>query len=318
MHSRIILPSRFWIVAALFAISAAVASAAIEREVEKSFAVSGAGTLHVEIQGGGIRVAVSEEPVVKVTARQKIRANSDREADELLKDLELTFEQEGNDVRVVSRYERKRTFFRFGSWPPVNVDIVVSVPATFGTDLRTSGGGIVIGDLAGRVNARTSGGSITLGRMGGPVYARTSGGSIALDAASGPVELETSGGNVSVGRVVGAAKLSTSGGNIRIDSATNALLARTSGGNIRAAIAGPLTEDCSLSTSGGSVRVSVDKTAAFRLDASTSGGGVEVEGLSLTLEKVTSNRSRLAGDVNGGGPLLKVRSSGGGVTVRSN
>lgn len=309
---------RFLLAAGLLASSAIVASAAIERTVEKSFPVSGAGTLRVETQGGAIRVTPSNESAVRVVARQKIRASTDTEADELLKKLELTFEQNGNDVRVVSKYERRPSGFRFGSWPPVNVDIEVTLPANFATELNTSGGSITVGDLAGKVNVRTSGGSIKLGKMGGQVDARTSGGSITLDEATGPVDLDTSGGNISVGRVAGPAKLSTSGGNISIDSATAALRAHTSGGNIRAAIAGPLKEDCSLNTSGGNIRLTVDKSAAFRLDASTSGGGVDVEGLALTGENVSKSRSRLAGDVNGGGPLLKVRSSGGGVSVRAN
>jgi hypothetical protein len=94
------------------------------------------------------------------------------------------------------------------------------------------------------------------------------------------------------------------------------LKADTSGGNIRAAVAGALQEDCLLTTSGGTVRVTVDKAAAFRLDASTSGGSVDAGG--LTLEQASRSRLRLAGAVNGGGPLLKLRSSGGGIVVRTN
>jgi hypothetical protein len=64
------------------------------------------------------------------------------------------------------------------------------------------------------------------------------------------------------------------------------------------------------------VTATVDKSAAFRLDASTSGGSVDAQGLTMTLEGRT-RRNRLAGDVNGGGPLLKLRSSGGGVAVKT-
>ena len=118
--------------------SAVIAQARIDRVVEKTFSVAGAGLLRVETQGGEIRVAASNESVVRVTARQKIRADSDAQADELLKKLELTIEQNGNDVRVVSKYERQGSGFHFGSWPPVQVDIVVTVPANFATSLHTS------------------------------------------------------------------------------------------------------------------------------------------------------------------------------------
>lgn len=301
--------------AALFSLNA---HARIERVVEKTFPVTGAGKLRVETQGGEIRVSAATDSVVRVTAKQKIRASSEAEADELLKKLELTFEQNGNDVRVASKYGERPSGFSFGSWPPVQVDIVVTVPAGFATDLNTSGGGITVGDLAGPAVLRTSGGSIKVGKMGGSVDAKTSGGGISLESAGGPVTLKTSGGSISVGRVTGPADLNTSGGSIKIDGAAGTLRAHTSGGSIRASLTGPLLGDCSLTTSGGSVRVTVDKQAAFRLDASTSGGGVDAEGLTITLEKSSRGRDQLSGAVNGGGPLLKLRSSGGGISVRTN
>lgn len=309
---------RFLIAAGLFAATNAFTHARIERVVEKTFPATVAGTLYVETQGGSVQVTVASDSKVHVTARQKIRADSDAEADELLKKLSLTIAQEGNDVRARAEYEKQPLGFRFGSWPPVQVDFVIAVPAAFATDLRTSGGSIRVGDLGGKSQARTSGGSISLGKMGGSVKARTSGGSINLDSAQAEVNLDTSGGNITVGRVSGPAELSTSGGSIKIESATGGLTAKTSGGSIRAGLAGPLREECVLSTSGGSVRVNVDKAAAFRLDASTSGGSVDAEGLTVTLEKGSSGRSRLAGAVNGGGPLLKLRSSGGGIVIRAN
>ena len=300
---------------ALLVSPALLAAPRIERLVEKTFAAPSAGTIRAETSGGEIRISSSSDRVVKVTARQRIRASSEAEADDALKRLELVMEQSGSDVVVRAKYEQKPFGFNWGSWPPVNVDFIVTVPADFAADLRTSGGPITVGDLGGEVHARTSGGGIKLGHIGGKVDARTSGGSITLDGSGGPVELETSGGNITVGRVAGRANLGTSGGGIRIDSVDGALRANTSGGSIRASINGSLKDECVLSTSGGSVKVNVDRAAAFRLDASTSGGGVDAAGLTLTLEKGSNGRSRLAGNVNGGGPLLKLRSSGGGITV---
>ncbi|MES2695990.1 MAG: DUF4097 family beta strand repeat-containing protein [Verrucomicrobiota bacterium] len=308
--------SRILSLVGLFSLSAVVAVAAIERTVEKTFAVAGAGTLRVETQAGAVRVTTSKENVVKISARQTIRAGSEREADELLQKLELTFDQSGNDLKVISKYEKKPSGWSFGSWPPVKVDIIVTVPASFAADLRTSGGDIAVGDLMGKLSARTSGGSIKLGKMGNEVDARTSGGNISLEDANGPVVLDTSGGNITAGRVAGSARLSTSGGNIKVDSAMGSLHANTSGGNIRAKIVGALKEDCSVTTSGGTVKVSVDKMAGFKLDASTSGGSVDISGLSV--ETTSKSRSKLAGNGNGGGPLLKVRSSGGSVEVAAN
>jgi hypothetical protein len=65
------------------------------------------------------------------------------------------------------------------------------------------------------------------------------------------------------------------------------------------------------------VRVRVVKGAGFLLDASTSGGDVNAEGLTVTIEKGGVGKSRLVGSVNGGGPRLKLRSSGGDISIRT-
>lgn len=308
-------PLRFLLATGWLAAVAIPAHAKIERVVEKTFTVQPGGNLHVETQGGNISVEPSNDSVVKIIAKEKIRASSDSEADEILKKLTLTMEQSGNAVFAEAKYEKMLSGFHFGSWPPVQVDFVVTVPASFATDLRTSGGDIIVGDLAGKIRAHTSGGDIKLGHVSADVDATTSGGNVSLVEGTGSVQLRTSGGNVTVGRAVGPTELSTSGGDIKVDSVENTLRAGTSGGDVRAGLMGALKGDCVLSTSGGKVTAIVDKVAAFHLDASTSGGEVEAGGLTITIEHGGQGRSRLAGDVNGGGPLLKLRSSGGDVVI---
>lgn len=305
-----------FLVASFIATSALSAHAAIERFVEKSFTVVNPGTLRVETSGGSIKIEPGSDSTVKVVARQRIKANSEAEADELLQKLQLTIAQSGGDVAATAKYEKQPLGFRFGSWPPVSVDFTVTVPAAMASELRTSGGSITVGDVGGRINAHTSGGSIKLGKVGSSVNADTSGGGISLESAQGDVALDTSGGSIKVGTVAGKADLETSGGSITIDSVSNSVRASTSGGGIRATVVGALKADSELSTSGGGIRVTLDKTAAFDLDASTSGGSVSADGLAIKLTGDRKpGRSRLAGAVNGGGPALKLHTSGGGIDI---
>ncbi len=309
--------TRLFLTAGLFAAVAFDTHAAMERTVEKTFTVQPGGTLRVETQGGDIRVLPSDGTTVRIIAKERIVASTDAEADELLKKLTLTFEQTGRETSAAAKYEERPLGFHFGSWPPVTVSFTVTVPASFAADLNTSGGSITVGDLTGRVRARTSGGDIKLGRMANDLDARTSGGSVSLEEGQRTVNLGTSGGDIVVGRLTGSAELATSGGSIKIESVEGGLHASTSGGDVRAGFTGPLKEECVLGTSGGSVKITVDKNAAFRLDAATSGGQVDATGLTLTLDRPSSNGSQLAGAVNGGGPLLKLRTSGGDIVVRT-
>jgi hypothetical protein len=304
------------VVAAGFAAACAgQAQARIIRTVEYTFATQPAGVIRVETEGGTIRVAPSADGQVRITAREIIRADTDAGADAILQNLKLSAEQHGTEVDATARYGAPTLGFHFGSWPPVEVDFIVAVPAGFSADLKTSGGNVAVGDLGGSVQARTSGGDIELGRLQGNVDASTSGGNVVLREGDGHVNLHTSGGQIKVGRAVGPAELSTSGGNVEVDAVENAIHASTSGGNMKAGIVGGLRGDCEFKTSGGTVSVTVDRDTAFRLEASTSGGNVSAGGLALTVERGGIGKSRLEGSVNGGGPLLKLHSSGGNVDI---
>jgi DUF4097 and DUF4098 domain-containing protein YvlB len=69
----------------------------------------------------------------------------------------------------------------------------------------------------------------------------------------------------------------------------------------------------SLDTSGGGVTVRIPANAAFDLDAETSGGGVRSDLPVTIVGKV--EHDRLKGAVNGGGKLVRLRTSGGGIHV---
>jgi hypothetical protein len=300
--------------AGLLAAGTATASAKVERSVEKSFLVNPGVHLRVATSGGEIRVDPLAGNVVRVVAREHVRASSEADADLVLQNLDLVIEQRGNDVVATASY-RGDGNFHFGSWPPVEVDFIVTVPPSASVDLKTSGGDIAVGDLEGTVLARTSGGEIKLGKIGGEVDASTSGGNVDLALGRGRVRLSTSGGTISAGRLVGAAELRTSGGDIRVEAAENVLEAHTSGGDVRVGFEGPIRGNTSLSTSGGNVRATVGQDTGFHLAASTSGGEVRANGITITIDHGGVGKSSLSGDVNGGGPILELRTSGGDIEV---
>ena len=291
--------------------------AKITRNVDKTFVVQPGGHFKAITQGGDIVIKTSDVPEVRIRAKQVIHASTEKEADEILSKLTLTLEQTGNDVTAESKYEKRGVGTWFGSWPPVNVSFEVTVPKNFNLNLNTSGGDIAVESLTGNVRARTSGGDLKFARIDGDIDAGTSGGNIVLQEGTARAKLSTSGGDIQVDRAGGPTEVSTSGGNIELNSVATLISATTSGGDVRAVITGPLTQDTLLSTSGGEVDVKVAKGTGFQLDASTSGGDVRADGLTITIEKGGSGKSRLSGAVNGGGPRLKLRSSGGDVTIRA-
>jgi hypothetical protein len=304
----------FCFVTVLASAVVSTAFAKIERVVNRKFDVQPGGSLSIDSYTGSIKVQPGDAATVTVEVKQSIVADSDKEADELLQSLTLDFQHNGSAVAVKARYDGPRAggwFFSGG--PAVRVDYVVSVPSRFDVDLKTRGGSLTVGDLTGKIVADTAGGSLSFGDINGELSGRTAGGSISLESCTGKTRLATSGGSLKLGKIGGTADVSTSGGSISVEEASGALQAHTSGGSINVRLTGPIESDCDISTSGGSISVAVDPQSAFKLDASTSGGSVKAE--LPGLQNGSTARTHVTGQVGGGGPLLKVHTSGGSVRV---
>ncbi|HXK60211.1 MAG TPA: hypothetical protein PLP42_10000 [Acidobacteriota bacterium] len=299
----------------------------IEDPVDRTFEVSPGGQLTVESDLGSIEVRTWNENRVDVHIMRAANTSDPARANEILKDIQIDMNQSANSVDV-----RVRTP---GGWwnrgRNMRLEFQITVPQSFNVDLRTSGGGITVTDLEGKVNSRTSGGGLHFGRIQGPVFGRTSGGGIELQACTGTVDVETSGGGIQIGdvdgdvtamtsggpitiqRARGNVKAGTSGGGIRVDEVQGMLDASTSGGGITATISEQPQGDCRLETSGGSIKVRLAENVAVDLDAKTSGGRVRTD-FPVT-SPVEIKKDSIRGPLNGGGPALILRTSGGGIEV---
>lgn len=273
-----------------------LASAALERTLEHSFAVAPDHRVNVQLPGGAIRITVVDQPTVRVRLVQEIRAQDDAKADALLTDYGIEIGQDGDTVNLTVTAPGRRAVSWFTWRSAVQFTAHLEVPPHVALDLRTSGGSITLtGRHTHAFNARTSGGSIRAEGSTGPADLRTSGGSILVDEAGGTMHLATSGGTIRVGTVEGALRAATSGGSIRV-------------GHV-----GRDATTLDVRTSGGSITLGVDPTSNWNLDAATSGGSVRVRGLAFAA--TTENRSRAEGTINAGGNSLRARTSGGSVTV---
>jgi len=316
---------------ALGLLSVAAAQASIDNTVHKTFKVADGGTLIIDADLGDISVSVSNAGGVTVDVIRRARTTRQSRANELYGKYDLSFAQEGNNVRVTGKYDHPFRFFDFFD-NDLDVKFVVTVPARYNVQLNTSGGDVRVGDLNGEVRAKTSGGDLDLGRINGAVDAHTSGGDVNIAEAHTTVTLGTSGGDVSVGSADGnlsartsggdidikraAANLvaHTSGGSITIGEAHGVIDASTSGGSIQARMAQQPRGDSQLKTSGGTITLTVAPNVALDLDAHTSGGDIETD-VPVTLLGKQSD-STLNGKLNGGGPRVVLRSSGGDIRLR--
>jgi len=319
------------VVLALLAASPVACADDPENVVSRTFDVDYGGTLTVDTERSSIEVQTTSKKTVTVEITRKVPFGRAREAEEILEDFKIEFDHSGKDVSVVAKLKRGWGWFDWNDNLRIHYDI--TVPEKYNLDLITSGGSIKIADLEGDVKCETSGGSLHISRIEGSIYGRTSGGSITLEGSDGEADLKTSGGGIEIGHVMGhveahtsggsihideaggEVEVSTSGGSIRVNEVRGAIRATTSGGSIIATISKQPEKDCTLKTSGGGVTVYLAKGIKVDVNARTSGGSVRCD-MPITVQGLLG-KNEVNGKINGGGPELYLRSSGGPVRILS-
>ncbi|HEX6802790.1 MAG TPA: DUF4097 family beta strand repeat-containing protein [Terriglobales bacterium] len=212
-----------------------------------------------------------------------------------------------------------------------------------GSDLkvRTGGGNIRIGSVNGKVMAETGGGNVSLASCSQGASLQTGAGLVKVEKCTGEVKAQTGGGNIELGQIGGGAMIDTGGGTIKLISATGAVKAETGGGCIElwgvpsARVetgAGTITAkfvpggatDSILETATGDITVYIVPSVKMTLNASIEAANghtissdfpqfrVSSEGGGGPWEKQVS----ADGSLNGGGPMLKIRTTMGNIYIR--
>jgi DUF4097 and DUF4098 domain-containing protein YvlB len=208
-------------------------------------------------------------------------------------------------------------------------------------NLQTGGGNIKVASAKGEIKAESGGGSvIVLSGLQGAVL-ETGAGSIRVDKCSGTVKATTGGGSVDLGEIGGPAEIETGGGSIRLASAKGRVQAQTGGGSIQLDGATSVQAE----TAAGGIVVKLLASAGGRNNSTleTSAGDITVYlandlAISIRAEIEIANGHTIRSDfpdihvsseggpwektvtaegqLNGGGPVLKVRTNSGNVNFR--
>jgi DUF4097 and DUF4098 domain-containing protein YvlB len=183
---------------------------------------------------------------------------------------------------------------------------VVVLSGLQGAVLETGAGSIRVDKCSGTVKATTGGGSVELGDIGGPAEIETGAGSIRLASAKGRVQAQTGGGSIQLDGAT-SVRAETSAGGITVkllsgaDHRSNSTL-ETSAGDITVYLANDLAI---------SIRAQIEIANGHTIRSDFSDIHVSTEGGQWGPKTVTAE-----GQLNGGGPVLKVRTNSGNVNFR--
>ena len=301
------------------AVVALMATGAVAETEQRSFEAAAGGRFVLDADWGKVEVETWDRDAADVVVERTGELES------------LEFDEQEGTITVRARKKERGIFgwFRSDAAPLFQI----TVPRRFDLELTTAGGKIGIADIDGEVVARTAGGSLEIGEVAGSVHGRTAGGSIRIADAAGAVDARTSGGTIRIGRVGGPVSARTTGGSIHIDDALGSvsahttggsiklgevggtLDAKTTGGSIRATLARQPEGDSKLRTTGGSIDLAVSADVGVDVDARTTGGRVSSD--LQAAAPASESRSALVSPVNGGGPKLTLRTTGGSIRLHT-
>jgi Putative adhesin len=264
-------------------LSAPVAAYAADGTFDKTLHVSGAVILDISTGSGYIHVSPGSANEVHVIGHVHGSSwgwSSDRVSDVV---NNPPIEQLGNIINIGKHQHLTN----------VSIDYDITVPK--GTQLQ----------------AQTGSGDLHLLNLDGSVKAGTGSGDVEGSGLSGRVSLETGSGDIRADfRQATDVKAQTGSGSIRLHNVQGSLVAGTGSGDLE--VGGTPSGGWKLETGSGSVILDTG-SAHFTLDASTGSGNVHSDPPLTTHGSVEHHH--VVGDVNGGGPTVRVETGSGDITI---
>jgi hypothetical protein len=201
----------------------------------------------------------------------------------------------------------------------------IRIKSAGGSVAATSGGGsIEVVSAKQWVSVETGGGSIRVQKCGAAVKAQSGGGCIDVGDAGGAVTVDTGGGSIRVWSARGKVHAGTGGGSIHLTGLTHGVQVETgAGGIIVEFVSGASLTDSALETSSGDVVVYLPANLGVTVRGAIESGSRNSVRSDFGELRVVSEGSDddgphevlVEGKLNGGGPVLKIRTSTGNIQL---
>lgn len=264
--------------------------------VKEVFKVRPGGTLVIDIDHGNIIVETTRANEVRIELERSVSVGDASDAKRILERHEYSFNQSGNDVEVRSRFDADGSFWGRRGKERVRVKATVQIPERYNVDFTSGAGNVMLADIGGSVNGRTGAGNVKVGSVRGELNVSSGSGNIEVSGARGPVIVSTGAGNVSLENLHGSVEV------------------KTGAGNIAAYITDQPRESSVLETGAGNVTVYVGDAIRANIDANAALGSASTD-FPLKVEGKWMSKS-FAGDINGGGPSIRMRAGVGNVSLK--
>lgn len=265
----------------LLTLASAARAETLKESFSKTWPLAANGAFSVKNVNGDVTIEAWDRAEVQVHAEKQVKADDADDARKIMSQLRIDVQASPSALRIETRMPKRedRGFWEslFGGGQSINVTYRVRVP------------------------------------RGAIVETDTTNGNVRLTGTRGTGRLETTNGNIDVEGTSGALALQSTNGNIEVVRSEGALKASTTNGNVQAELTRIADDrDLGLSSTNGGVIVRLPRDARLSVDAATTNGSIDSD---LELSGGRATRKHLTGDLNGGGGLLRIRTTNGSVQI---
>ena len=301
----IVLLAFAWAIAANFSLlKAAEYKPGTRDQPEKKFVVKPDGLLSFDADLAHGQVETGDFESVRVQFMSYFKVATAEEVEDLQNKLSIEMSQTGNTVKVTVKFADQNQANR----DKIRLNFKVAIPRKFNLEMRT-GGGARVDDIDGTAKVSALGGALTMGNVSGSLTAASKGGSLTIGNVGADLEARCEGGMTKIGQVNGRVLLTAEGGSVWIKEAAIAIDATVNGGSVTTYLPKSPGSDCKITANGGGIDLRLGESIAVTIDAACTAGSI-MSDFKIAAKKGGTNSNQLKGDMNGGGPVLILRTTG--------
>lgn len=259
-----------------------------ERKEVHSLAAPLSSVVRIHNSNGRTRITGEDREDIEVTAIKNARAESQNAAQALLEGMRLVFDETSSglnvEVEVPGKWNRRGA-----------MHLCIRVPRAMAVAVAATNGRVDVEGVRGGVTARSSNGSATVKDVVGDVSVTTSNAKVCCRDIEGRLTARSSNGKIEIGDHCGSIDASTSNGLIR------AAIDRMGGDGI------------TLATSNGRIVLDLPEEIDADVDLRVDNGVIRND--RKLCKKLRETGGRVLGRLGGGGPLIKLRTSNGSISL---
>ena len=288
-------------------VALALVCSAHAQDYVKSYSVGHRADVRVSADDSSVRVVTSDNNQVEFRVHSEGFA-----AFQLGGKLHIDSQQHGDQVELTVQVARGVTI----GFDNRSLRTEVRMPRNADLSLNTNDGAVDIDSLDGNITVRTKDGAIKASQLSGRIELVTADGNIAVGALKGESRLHTGDGTIGADNVDGKLEGSSGDGQINLTGRFDLLDVKSGDGGvtIRVARGSRMSSPWSIRTRDGSVDLRLPADLQADLDVRAAEDGHISLGLPVTVRGGVS-KSHVQGTLNGGGPLLSVRTGDGSIRL---